>query len=328
MYWTETGGSRDSYAFRTSFERLFILSALPRTKWMGGMSMEKRVAIVGAGNVGSMLAKAFAQQGYELIGIASKSLAKAARLAKLFGARATTRAAEVTQYADIVVLAIPDDCMEQVVGEIASEDGFWPGQVVLHTSGSVGVDILTAASEQGAFVGGIHPLQSFAGGDGEADILVGTYFAVGGHEQAVKLGETVVNQFGGRSIVLADEQRALYHAGACIVSNYFVSLLHWGAQLYERIGLSPEEAVQAFMPLIESTIKNVQQLGPTNALTGPLSRGDSSTIATHLRALSTGEQHKLYIELAKYTLGIAREKGTIAEQQAGVIKELLDNRME
>lgn len=293
------------------------------------MIVEKqKVAIVGAGNVGSTLAKALFRQGYELIGIASKSLESAEKLARLVGARATTRAAQVTQGADLVLIATPDDCMGQVVAEIARENGFHSGQVVLHTSGSLSVNTLTAASEQGAFVGGMHPLQSFAGGNEEKDVLVGTYFALGGHEQAVRLGKEVVRQFGGQSFVLLDEDRPLYHAGACIVSNYFVSLLHWGAQLYETIGLSPEQAVQAFLPLVQSTMKNVEQLGPTTALTGPLSRGDSSTIITHLRALKTPQQHKLYIDLAMYTLEIAREKGTIADQQAEKIQEILDNRME
>jgi len=299
------------------------------TKWKGGMIVVKQtVAIVGAGNVGSTLAKAFYRQGYQLVGIASKTLANAEKLASLFGVPATIRAAEITQYADIVIIATPDRCISQVVEEVAQTGGFRARQVVLHTSGGMTVDSLSPASQLGSFTGCMHPLQSFADRNRDVDILVGTYFALGGHEQAVNLGEKIVRDFGGQSFVLLDQDRPLYHAAACIVSNYFVSLLHWATQLYQDIGLTPEQASKALMPLVQGTLKNVQQLGVTAALTGPVSRGDGNTISAHLTALKNSEQQKLYVALAHYTLGVAVGKGTVNEQQVAVIENLLNERME
>ena len=289
---------------------------------------KQRVAIVGAGNVGSILAKAFYRQGYQLMGIASKTILSAVALANLFGVVATTRPAEITKYADIVVIATPDRYISQVVQEIATDGGFRKGQFVLHTSGSLSSEILQVASECGAFVGCMHPLQSFADRERGTGLLVGTYFALGGHEQAVNLGTDIVKDFGGQSFILADKDKPLYHAAACIASNYLVSLLHWAVKSYESIGLTPEQARNALFPLVEGTLKNIQELGPTEALTGPVSRGDGTTITAHLAAIENTDEQELYVALANYTLGIALGKGTVSGEQVTVMKKILNERME
>lgn len=287
-----------------------------------------KVAIVGAGNVGSILAKTFYQKGYPLTGIASKTIISAEKLANLFGVMSTTRAAEIIKYADVVVIATPDDYISQVVEEIVKDGGFRAGQVVLHTSGGLSANVLSLASELGTFTGCMHPLQSFADRKGETELLVGTYFALGGHEQAVSLGEKIVQDFGGQSFILADGDRPLYHAAACIVSNYVVSLLHWATKSYESIGLTPQQAKDALLPLIHGTIKNIEELGPTEALTGPISRGDCNTIRAHLAAIENRDEQKLYVALAHYTLGVALEKSTIDGEQAAVMTEVLNSGME
>lgn len=296
---------------------------------MGGMVVEKqRVAIVGAGNVGSILAKAFYGQGYPLTGIASRTLESAEKLAKLFNVMPTTRPAEIIQYADIVVIATPDRCIRQVVEEVAQDEGFRPGQVVLHTSGSLSAEVLHCAREQGAFVGCIHPLQSFADKERGGELLLETYFALGGDAQAIGVGEKIVQDFSGQSFILRDEDRPLYHAAACIASNYLVSLLHWSTQIYERIGLTPQQASNALMPLVQGTLGNIVKLGPMKALTGPVSRGDGDTVAIHLAALENKEEQQLYRELARYTVGVAMKKGGLTKRQGRAMTGILNDGME
>jgi predicted short-subunit dehydrogenase-like oxidoreductase (DUF2520 family) len=293
------------------------------------MTVQKQtVAIIGAGKVGSILAKALSKQGYRLVGIASSTLESAGKLAQQFGVPATTKAADVTQYADIVIIATPDRCIGQVVKDAAQNGGFRSGQFVFHTSGGVSVETLSPASDVGVFTGCMHPLQSFADTESDMNALAGIYFALGGHEQAVAIAEGIVKQFGGHSFVISDKDRPLYHAAACIVSNYFVSLMHWATQIYTVFGLTPQQAASALMPLVQGTVGNIQQLGPTQALTGPISRGDGTTIAAHLAALENMNEQKLYAELGRYTIGVALEKGTIDEQQAIMLRDLLICRTE
>lgn len=289
---------------------------------------KEKVAIIGAGNVGSILAKAFYRHGYQLVGIASKTIVSAEKLAKQFDVMSTSKVAEITQHADVIVIATPDRYITQVVTEIAQDQGFQNGQMVLHTAGGLSNEVLHLAAGFGAFTGCIHPLQSFANRECNIEFLIDTYFALSGHEQVVKFGEKMVHDFGGKSFILGNEDRPLYHAAACIASNYLVSLLHWAMKSYEGIGLSPKQAREALLPLVQGTINNVQELGPIGALTGPVSRGDSNTIAAHLSVIRGQDEQALYIALARHTLGIAIEKGTIDKQQVSVMQKLLNEGME
>lgn len=288
---------------------------------------KQTVVIVGAGKVGSVLAKALDTRGYQLVGIASNTAQSADNLAKQFGVPGVTKAADVTQYAKIVLIATPDRRIGQVAQQIAQDGGFKAGQFVLHTSGGVSAEALSPARDLGAFTGCMHPLQSFANRESAIDTIVGIYFALSGHEQAVGLAEKIVGDLGGQSFTISDKDRPLYHGAACIVSNYFVSLMHWATQIYGTFGLSPQQASAALMPLVQGTVSNIQHLGPIQALTGPVSRGDGSTITAHLAALENRNEHKLYAELGLYTVGVALKKGTIDEQQAIMLRDILSGRM-
>ena len=285
---------------------------------------KKTVAIIGAGKVGSILAKAFYNRGYQLVGIASYTLESASKLADQFGIPAVTSAADITQYADIVVVATPDRYIGEVMQQVAHDGGFRSGQCVLHTSGGVSVRALGPASDLGAFTGGMHPLQSFAHTESDISAIVGSYFALGGHEQAIAVAKEIVFAFGGQSFIISDQDRPLYHAAACIVSNYFVALMHCATQIYSAFGLTPKQAAVALMPLVQGTIRNLEQLGPTEALTGPISRGDDSTIAAHLAALVNKDEQKLYAQLGRYTVRVALEKGTVDDRQAALLTKVLE----
>ncbi len=290
--------------------------------------MKGKVAIIGAGKVASVLAEAFCKNGYELVGISSRTIESANQLAQKFGAAGTTKAADITLYADIILIATPDGCIGQVVEQVVQDGGFRPGQFLIHTSGGVSVEILNGARELGVFIGSMHPLQSFADIQSSVDVLVDCYFALGGDKEVIGLTQEIVKEFGGYSFIISDKDRPLYHGAACIVSNYFVSLMHWAIQIYAGFGLSAQQATAALMPLVQGTVNNVEHLGATQALTGPISRGDVGTIAAHLAALKNKQEQELYAALGRYTLGVALEKGSLDERQAKTVEELLNGRME
>lgn len=284
------------------------------------------IAIVGAGKVGSVLARALAKKGYPLAGVASSTLESAGQLAGELGAASGTRAADMVRQAHLVFITTPDRCIQETAEEIAKNNGFQKGQVVLHMSGCLPAGILKPAESQGAFIGCMHPLQSFADKKHTEELLKGIYFALSGQDEAIGQAQKIAQDLGGSSFVIQEQDKALYHGAACIVSNYTVALMHWAGQLYKRFGLSAEEAAAALLPLLEGTVKNIRELGTVNALTGPVSRGDSITVMAHIRALPNERDKKLYQELGMYTLDIALEKGTVShEQAAGLAKVLSDN---
>ncbi|MDD2553479.1 MAG: DUF2520 domain-containing protein [Desulfotomaculaceae bacterium] len=284
-----------------------------------------KIAVVGAGKVGSALALLLSRQSYPVAGVASKSMASARRVAEELQVPATVTPEEVTAGADVVFITTPDRVIASVAEEITLRGGFRPGQVVFHTSGAHSADEVGAVRRSGALAASLHPLQSFADIKMAMENLPGSYFALEGDPEALTLAGQIVADLGGKSFSIAAEDKPLYHAAACIASNYLVSLMHLATGLYSRFGLTRGEAFEALFPLIRGTIKNISQVGPPQALTGPVARADGPTLEGHLKVLKdVGEQElDLYSRLGLYTVRVALEKGSINAEEAKMFEELL-----
>jgi len=288
------------------------------------VSSKPALAVVGAGKVGSALAILLQKKGYPVAGTASRTFSSAEKLARVLNCPAYKRPWELTRRAGLVLITTPDREIARVAQEIAGAGGFGPGQVVAHTSGAHAAAELRGVREAGALAVSIHPLQSFADVEGAMKNLPGSYFALEGDAAALSLARQVVDDLNGKALIIGAEDRPLYHAAACIASNYLVSLMHFATGLYRYFGLSREEAFGALLPLVQGTIQNVSRVGPAQALTGPVARGDAPTIASHLPALARvgKEELDLYRALGLYTVRVAREKGSIDDRQAAQLKEV------
>ncbi|KUK64926.1 MAG: hypothetical protein XE00_0106 [Desulfofundulus kuznetsovii] len=276
------------------------------------------LVIVGAGKVGSALSILLHKKGYPVAGVASKSISSARRVADEVGCLATDKPEEVTLLGEIVFITTPDREIARVAENIASRKGFYPGQIVAHASGAHTASELRGVPETGSRIVSIHPLQSFADLRGAIENLPGSYFALEGDESAMIVARQIVDDLDGKCFTIRAEDKPLYHAAACIASNYLVSLMYYATGLYRNFGLSREEAFEALLPLVQGTINNVRRIGPVQALTGPIARGDGTTILDHIPVLKQfgKEESDLYNALGLYTVSIALEKGSINRDQA------------
>lgn len=280
------------------------------------------IAIVGAGRVGTALASVLSDRGCLIVGVSSRSLASAKRVATLYAATASDKAQEVTAAAEVIFITTPDDFIAEVAGELAKAGGFKKGQFVYHTSGALGAEVLLSAKECGAFVGCIHPLQTLAGSQADKELLRNCYFALDGDIKAITVAKKLVELIGGISLSIPSEGRALYHAAACMVSNYLVTLLHAAGQMLKAVGLTEDESIKVVLPLVQGTLSNIAQQGTVVSLTGPISRGDTNTVVKHFDVLAGTKESDLYAALAEYTTSIAVEKGTLSSKQAKEILKL------
>jgi predicted short-subunit dehydrogenase-like oxidoreductase (DUF2520 family) len=181
---------------------------------------------------------------------------------------------DAAQDVDAVLLAVPD----RVVGEIAAVIDPVPGTVILHCSGSLGLDVLSPHPRRAS----LHPLVTLP------DPVIGAlrlrgrpFFAVAGDQLATDLALAL----HGQPIVVPEELRARYHAAACIAANHLVGLLGQVRRVAQSAGLP----LEAFLPLARGAFDDVAMLGPADALTGPASRGDLVTIERHRAALDETE---------------------------------------
>jgi len=174
---------------------------------------------------------------------------------------------------DVVVVATPDAQIAAIAGAVEPADA-----VLVHLAGSLGLDVLAPHDRRGA----VHPLLSLPNAELGADrLLAGGWFAVAGDPVA----EQIVTALGGRSVAVADADRAIYHAAACVAANHVVALL---GQV-ERLAALAGVPLEAFLELTAGSVANVGALGPADALTGPAARGDLATIERHRAALPPAE---------------------------------------
>ena len=285
----------------------------------------KKIAIIGAGNVGSVLGYALKQKGYELTACFARTEKSRQKAAELLGCPAYDEPEKAARQAEIVFLTTPDRVIEEVCDGIAKQGGFRREQVVLHTSGAHSSEILSAAKEAGTGVLSFHPLQTFPGLEAGLRALPGTFFAVEGDEKVFKVAEELVEALGGRSLAIPTEMKPLYHAAACVACNYLSTLMDVALRMYGVMDVSAEQAFASLSPLIHGTLRNIGEMGPEKALTGPVARGDLSTIEAHLKSIKAlaPELLTFYNCLGVYTADLAYRKGTLSREQAEQLKNLL-----
>lgn len=288
--------------------------------------MQYKVGIIGAGVVGTAVGAILQARNYEMVGVASRTPASRERLADRLRCPAFDDPVSLARQADLLLITTNDTVIAEIAARIAGGGGVRPGQVVVHFSGALGSDVLSPAREAGALALSIHPLQSFASAELAILQLPGSVFAIEGDPEALPLARRIVEDLGGKAFQIDSRAKPLYHAGACVASNYLVTLLDFAAGLLADTGIPYNEALGALLPLVEGTVKNIRDLGIPRALTGPISRADVATVKGHMEALagSRNDQAGLYALLGLNTIKVACRKGTISAEQARQMADVFE----
>ncbi len=238
-----------------------------------------RVGVVGAGRLGGALLRALGEAGVDVAGPLGRG--------------------EVPTGCDAIVLCVPDS---EIPAAAAAVAGAAP--LVGHTSGATPLSALEPAQADGF---GLHPLQTFAPGDGP-EAFAGAGCAVAGcTPAALAFAADLARTLGMTPFEIDEEGRAAYHAAASVASNFLVTLLAAAERIAAGAGLEPGEARELLLPLVRRTLDNVAALGPERALTGPVARGDEATVAAQRQAVAevAPELLGLFDELLRQTRELA-----------------------
>ncbi len=284
-----------------------------------------RIAILGLGKVGTSIGCLLRLAGYPIVAVAGRSLENLEPGLRYTGGKAYTNLAEAASRADCIMITTNDDAIASVCEEISRKGAISAGKKVIHMSGAGGLEILSAAREAGAHVASIHPLQSFANVEGAMSSIPGSTFAITADEEIKEWAVQMVRDLEGHPFYVEDRDKPIYHAAACLASNYLTTLLHTVEEMYHSLGMEGAEAREAFWPLVLGTVKNIETRGSVAALTGPVSRGDAKTIEKHLSALQERfpEILPLYREMGMKTADLGLIKKTLSQDKAQTIKTLL-----
>lgn len=224
----------------------------------------------------------------------------------------------------VLLLAVPDDVLGEVAQQIARAGSAPAGCVALHLAGALTTDVLSPLHSAGFSVGSFHPLQAAADPWSASDRLVGSSFAVAGEPSAIATARRLAMALDGAVLVVPPVLRPLYHASATVASNYLVTLVRAAVRLLSRTGVDEADALAAVLPLMRGTLENMETLGVSASLTGPIARGDVDTVRLHLARLSP-EDRPLYCALGLETLRLARSAG-LEEGKADRLERLLSDR--
>jgi len=261
------------------------------------------IAIIGGGRMGRGLAVA---------------LADANERVELWSRRESTGGVtDAVSGAAVVILAVPDDAIAPVAGQLAATGGIGADQVVLHLSGLLDRGALAALAPTGAGLGSFHPMQSIADPARASESWRGAAVGLEGDSRAVTQGEWLAGLLGLVPVHLPPGSKPLYHAAGVIASNYLVALAGWAQRLGESAGLSPATVLALYRPIMSGTAENLRGRAPAEALTGPVARGDVATIEAHLGALPAADR-PLYAILGLEALRLAQRAGLAEEKVAAV----------
>jgi predicted short-subunit dehydrogenase-like oxidoreductase (DUF2520 family) len=252
----------------------------------GGAGVEDatRVAIVGAGRLGTALAAALRAAGLEVEGPLGRG-------------RAPARC-------DAVVLCVPDAEIPVAANIVAGA-----APLVGHTSGATPLGALAVAHD-GTARFGLHPLQAFPAGAGPEAFADAGCAVAGSTPRALRFAARLARRLGMVPFEIDDDGRAAYHAAASIASNFLVTLQAAAEEVAAGAGLERDEARALLVPLLRRTVENLAALGPERALTGPIARGDEATIAAQRAAVEDAAPQLLglFDELVRHTRSLAGQE--------------------
>ena len=284
-----------------------------------------RVGVIGPGRAGTALARALVRAGHEITAAAAVSSASKQRARDNFPRARLTEPAQVLADADLVLLTVPDDVLPGLVEGLAATGAPYAGRMVAHASGAHGVRVLDPATRAGALPLALHPVRTFTGRADDVDKIKGVCFGVTAPEPLRPAAEALVIEMGGEPVFIAEENRALYHAGLAFAANHLVTLVAEAAGMLATAGVGNPNAMLG--PLLGAALDNALRFGDAG-LTGPVARGDDTTVAAHVAVIATRDPAALpaYRALSRLTADRALAAGLLSPGDAERLLDVLGDR--
>lgn len=301
------------------------------------------IGVVGAGRVGAVLGSALRAAGHPVVGVSAVSEASRERADALLPGVPVLDVPEVVRRSELVLLAVPDDALAELVAGLAATGAWQGGQIVVHTAGRYGAAVLDPARAQGVIPIALHPAMTFTGTSLDLSRLVGCTFAVTAPAPVLPIGQALVVEMGGEPVVLDEATRPLYHAALAHGANHLVVLVAQAGQALAAAGVADPGAV--LRPLLTAALDGALRAesagggrdaagevtnGAVTTLTGPVRRGDAGTVADHLDVLTdlgvrTGatDVAASYRALSRAATGRALAAGLLRVEQGRALLDAL-----
>ncbi|ASQ44699.1 Rossmann-like and DUF2520 domain-containing protein [Legionella clemsonensis] len=264
------------------------------------------VNFIGAGNLGKTIGRLILKHPKVKVGaICNRSFESTSEAISFIGDGKYCPSIKELPPADMTWITTPDDMIENIAKELATNGSIKSENIIVHCSGSLSSEVLKPLQEFGCFVASIHPMRSFANPTISVEEFAGTYCAMEGDKEALASLEPILKSMGAKTYQIDKNKKSLYHAAGVFASNYLVTLAQQALLCLNQAGVEHEIAMKIITNLMKGTVLNLEKtLSPGESLTGPIQRGDLSTIKNHLASFSSPQQKEVYEKLGVATLDL------------------------
>jgi predicted short-subunit dehydrogenase-like oxidoreductase (DUF2520 family) len=269
----------------------------------------KTLNVIGAGRVGSSLARLWVQaEVFRLQAVHSRSPQAGHDLVQALGQGQAVADLADLPAADVWLLAVPDGQIANTSACLAARPDL-ARATAWHCSGFLGAGELAALAHSGWQVASAHPALSFTTRTLDAAAFAGTVCALEGHPQAVAAARAAFEAIAARCFELNSDDKPLYHAAAVFASNFLPVLQAVATELWQGTGVPPAWVGELANGFAQRAVANVQALGPLGALTGPAARGDMAVVQAQQAALAERDAvlGQAYAALSELASRLARD---------------------
>ena len=280
-----------------------------------------KTGFIGAGKVGFSLGRLFAENGIPLTGYYSRQRESAEEAANFTGTHAYSDLCELVQDSDAIFLTVPDRTITSVYLELRSFS--LSGKQICHCSGALSArEAFPGLAENGALGLSIHPLFPVSSRYDSYRELADAFCCLEGEKQAVSAWKPLLERCGCTVQTISAEGKPLYHAACATASNLVCALVQQSIDQLTRCGFDEQSALRALTPLIRSNTARLLEVGPCEALTGPVERNDCETVKKHLACIPEGRERALYTAATRnlIELAVRRHPG----EDYGAMRELTE----
>jgi predicted short-subunit dehydrogenase-like oxidoreductase (DUF2520 family) len=277
------------------------------------------IGFIGAGKVGVSLGKYFTSKGQKLTGYYSRNFSSSEQAAEFTNSKAFHNIEDLLAECKIIFLTTTDDSLMSIWNEISKYN--LNGKIICHTSGTFSSDIFNNIDNLGAFGYSVHPLYAFSDKYNSYKNLHSAYFSIEGSKEYLVYVKTLLESLGNKAFIIPSDKKPLYHLASVTVSNLVLSLINLGCGYLKSCGINEEDALNSLLPLIENNIKNLSEGGFISALTGPIERGDITTIINHTTVIPDSDK-ELYKILSLNLLNLSTKKHN--NKDYGILQEYLE----
>ena len=242
----------------------------------------RRVGLVGPGRVGTLVAHALVAAGAVVTRVAGGSEASRARLRSGLAGVREVPVDDVADGVDLVVIATPDVAIADVVDRLVRADALDASHGVVHLAGVHGTAPLRRAGLAGARIAALHPATTVPAGSRDPALLHGVAWAVTAPSADRGWAGAIVTDLGGDPFDVPEDSRVRYHAALALASNAVGAAVVAARRALIASGVAAPDRLLA--PIAHASVDATAAAGAT-ALTGPVVRGDTATVAAHLAAL-------------------------------------------